>query len=81
MFEIFNKLEFRWPTFKSKHYYNNPFLIITISYKKKYILGSDFPPTKLSELHGNRNLEICKKCGAKYMRDFRTRSALGVNDH
>ena len=30
---------------------------------------------KASELHGNTNLEMCDKCGANYMRDFRVRTA------
>ncbi len=42
---------------------------------------SGFPPEKLSELLGNTNLEVCSKCGKKYMRDFRTRSAMSVHDH
>jgi NAD-dependent SIR2 family protein deacetylase len=36
-------------------------------------LKSGFPSEALAELHGNSNLEICKKCGARYLRDFRTR--------
>eukprot|EP00698_Gefionella_okellyi_P013523 TRINITY_DN3709_c0_g1_i4.p1 TRINITY_DN3709_c0_g1~~TRINITY_DN3709_c0_g1_i4.p1 ORF type:complete len:394 (+),score=67.84 TRINITY_DN3709_c0_g1_i4:82-1263(+) len=42
---------------------------------------SGFPTEKLSELHGNSNLERCKKCGKEYMRDFRTRSAAKVHEH
>lgn len=38
-------------------------------------------PENLSELHGNTNLEICKKCHKEYMRDFRTRTAKKVHDH
>jgi len=37
---------------------------------------------QLYELHGNTNLERCPKCGAEYMRDFRTRnSTKGVHHH
>lgn len=42
---------------------------------------SGFPVEKLSELHGNTNLEKCKKCGKGYMRDFRCRTASNVHDH
>ena len=42
---------------------------------------SGLHPDQLSELHGNTNLEKCLKCGAKYMRDFRTRTARAVHDH
>jgi len=31
---------------------------------------SGFPPDKISELHGNSNLEKCSKCGQEYLRDF-----------
>ena len=29
--------------------------------------------TQLSELHGNTNLETCKRCNRQYLRDFETR--------
>ena len=35
-------------------------------------LRSGMNPTHLAELHGNMNLETCKKCQAKYLRDFDT---------
>ena len=44
-------------------------------------LRSGLDPSKLAELHGNGNLEKCKKCGAKYLRDFRTRTSSKVHDH
>ncbi len=44
-------------------------------------LRSGLPSTLLAELHGNSNLEICKKCSTKYLRDFRTRTAQKVHDH
>jgi NAD-dependent SIR2 family protein deacetylase len=31
---------------------------------------SGIPPEKLAELHGNANLEKCRKCGKEYLRDF-----------
>lgn len=36
---------------------------------------SGIDPNRLSELHGNTNLEVCMKCGAEYMRDFRVRNS------
>lgn len=42
---------------------------------------SGVPPSCLAELHGNTNLEVCTKCGAEYMRDFRVRTAQKVHDH
>lgn len=35
----------------------------------------------MAELHGNTNLERCKKCKKSYLRDFRVRNALAVHDH
>jgi len=43
---------------------------------------SGFDPNCISELHGNTNLEFCKKCGKQYLRDFRTRKRGNhVHDH
>jgi len=36
---------------------------------------SGIPTDKLSELHGNTNLEVCITCHKEYMRDFRVRNA------
>lgn len=44
-------------------------------------LRSGLPSTLLAELHGNSNLETCKKCQTKFLRDFRTRTAQKVHDH
>ena len=41
---------------------------------------SGIPIPQLAELHGNTNLERCKKCKREYMRDFRTRKA-GLHAH
>ena len=42
---------------------------------------SNLNPKELAELHGNTNLEHCRKCKREYMRDFETREAFGVFDH
>ncbi|XP_011406188.1 PREDICTED: uncharacterized protein LOC100633014 [Amphimedon queenslandica] len=42
---------------------------------------SGLPPNQLSEMHGNTNMETCKKCGRQYLRDFQTREAEHVFDH
>ena len=34
---------------------------------------SGIPANQLAELHGNTNLETCKKCSRQYLRDFETR--------
>ena len=42
---------------------------------------SGIDPNKLGEVHGNTNLEKCKRCGKEYMRDFRVRNAQKVHSH
>jgi len=44
---------------------------------------SGFPAQKMSEVHGNTNLEVCKnaKCLKEYLRDYSVRSAKSVHDH
>lgn len=42
---------------------------------------SGLDPSFLAELHGNTNMERCLKCGSRYMRDYRTRTAKKVHDH
>lgn len=42
---------------------------------------SGIPKENISEVHGNTNLEYCKKCGKDYMRDFRVRNAQKCKDH
>ena len=42
---------------------------------------SGIPADKISELHGNQNLEICENCNKGYMRDFRVRTAKKNHDH
>eukprot|EP01084_Bolivina_argentea_P273559 466009_1 len=43
---------------------------------------SGYNPKAISELHGNTNLEFCKKCGKQYLRDFRVRRRQNhVHDH
>ncbi|CAF1153544.1 unnamed protein product [Rotaria magnacalcarata] len=44
-------------------------------------LRSGLPSTSIAELHGNSNLETCKKCHAKYLRDYQTRTAKKALDH
>jgi NAD-dependent SIR2 family protein deacetylase len=36
----------------------------------------------IAELHGNTNLEYCRKCGKEFMRDFSVRNKNNkVHDH
>ncbi len=35
----------------------------------------------MSEVHGNTNLEKCKKCGKQYLRDYKCRTANKVHNH
>jgi NAD-dependent SIR2 family protein deacetylase len=42
---------------------------------------SGIAPAQLAEVHGNTNLERCKRCGKEYMRDHRVRTAQKVHDH
>jgi len=42
---------------------------------------SGIPPSQLSELHGNTNLEVCDKCGKEYMRDFDCQNGASVDHH
>ena len=42
---------------------------------------SGMKPENMSELHGNTNLEICKKCKTEHMRDFKVRCATKQNQH
>eukprot|EP00054_Salpingoeca_dolichothecata_P019642 m.122392 g.122392 ORF g.122392 m.122392 type:complete len:415 (+) comp23331_c0_seq1:447-1691(+) len=42
---------------------------------------SGIPPAKLFELHGNSNLETCKKCKRQYLRDFKVRNNKKVHSH
>ena len=44
-------------------------------------LKSGIHPEKLSELHGNINLEVCMTCKRKHMRDFRVRTAKIRTEH
>lgn len=39
---------------------------------------SGIPPSNLSELHGNTNLEVCEKCGKEYLRDFDCQNGASV---
>lgn len=41
--------------------------------------GIDFE--KLTELHGNTNLEHCNSCGKHYLRDYRVRTAEIATEH
>lgn len=40
---------------------------------------SGIPSDKLAEVHGNANMEVCRQCGRRYMRDFDT--CMGNFDH
>ena len=42
---------------------------------------SGINPTLLATIHGDRCIEMCKKCKRRYLRDFTVRTALFVHDH
>ena len=42
---------------------------------------SGVPTDKISEMHGNTNIEIRKDWGEDYLRDFRVRTVQTVHDH
>jgi NAD-dependent SIR2 family protein deacetylase len=42
---------------------------------------SGLPKSALCELHGNSNLEVCKKCKREYLRDFHVRTSRKVHNH
>lgn len=42
---------------------------------------SGISPSRLTEVHGNTNLELCKKCGKEYMRDFEVRNNTHIHSH
>lgn len=42
---------------------------------------SGIDPDRLSDLHGNNNLEICIKCSREHMRDFRVRTSDKTKEH
>lgn len=42
---------------------------------------SGFPAHLLSELHGNSNVERCRRCETEFWRPFSTRAAGGVHEH
>ena len=42
---------------------------------------SGLDPSKLATIHGDRCIEICKKCKRRYLRDFTVRTAMFVHDH
>lgn len=44
-------------------------------------LKSGVPESKISELHGNTNLEICDSCGMNQLRDYRVRTATNCKAH
>jgi len=45
------------------------------------IRRSGFPPSNLSELHGNSNLESCKNCNMEYLRDFDATASYAFDTH
>eukprot|EP01087_Luapelamoeba_hula_P019697 TRINITY_DN6563_c0_g1_i1.p1 TRINITY_DN6563_c0_g1~~TRINITY_DN6563_c0_g1_i1.p1 ORF type:complete len:603 (+),score=91.58 TRINITY_DN6563_c0_g1_i1:91-1899(+) len=42
---------------------------------------SGIAPTRLAELHGNSNLEVCTTCGKEYLRDFDTSDGSAARTH
>ena len=42
---------------------------------------SGIDPSKLADLHGNTNLEICIKCGREHMRDYKVRTSTKTKEH
>eukprot|EP01083_Nonionella_stella_P288077 980496_1 len=66
-------------------------LVSLIKYKYlKYIISqntdglhrrSGIPKDNISELHGNRTLEVCDKCTKGYIRDYTCRNSRRCHDH
>lgn len=42
---------------------------------------SGMPSSKISELHGNSNIEVCEDCGQSYFRDIGCHRMTGQRDH
>ena len=76
-------MRFPTPTHMAISYmYNNGKVQYVVSQNcDGFHVKSGIKRTDMSELHGNTNVEICKKCNIEYYRPFRCRTATRSHEH